>query len=139
MLTTPGMYLGNVSFGSSKFLDTVAEHIGGPMNDYKYNLFPTSSFGNDYGIDGDFKYSLFPYPAPNSRELKEISSSFGKKKKTSSKGSRKFLGYVKRPSGSIVKVYQKKDNNGKLVKVLGNNKKINVKKVFKTKTKAKSG
>lgn len=120
MLTANRPYLGNVSFGYA------------PMGDYSYSLYPQSSFGNSYGLEGDFRYSLFPYPALNSSL-----TSFGEKKKKKPK--RKFLGYTKRPSGNVVKVYQKKLDSGKIVKVLGNGKKVNVKKIYKTVTKAKSG
>jgi hypothetical protein len=115
--------------------------------DFRYSMFPypspngeelsrLSSFGNvpvDF-VGGAFRYSMFPYPSPNGEELSQLSS-FGKKKK---KTTLTAIGFIRRPSGSVVKVY-KKTVNGKVVKVLGNHKRVNVRVIYKTEAKAKSG
>jgi hypothetical protein len=109
-------------------------------SDFRYSMFPYPSPNSEelsrlssFGVGGAFRYSMFPYPSPNGEELSQLSS-FGKKKKTTLT----MLGFIRRPSGNVVKVYTKKIN-GKVVKVLGNHKRVNVRVVYKTEAKAKSG
>lgn len=108
----------------SSFLDNAASNISG---DYQYNFYPSrsSSFGYQYEIPKDFQYSFFPYPSPEA-----VESMFGKKKRKR-RASRKFIGYIVRKNGRIVKVYRKNSKN-----VLSNGKVTVAKKIYKTKAKA---
>ena len=113
------------------------------QGDYDYNFYPrNNNFGNNFGnvmdtIHGDFRYGFYPFPAPNQGLLNEYTH-FGNSSKKLSKNTKKCVGYtVNKRSKRVCKVYEKTNKNG-IVKKVNSAGKVIVKKIYKTKSAAKS-